>query len=413
MDRLKKNFKLLFVILITVFALTATACKNSVKVGDTYYLVQFETNGGDEIEKQSVKEGSKVIVPDEPEKEGFFFDGWYSDEALETEFDFDAPVTANITLYAKWNIKTYKVTFKTDGGTPVPDDQNIEYNKTASKPTSAPVKENCLFGGWYTSADNGVTLAAAFDFATKITSNITLYAKWIIDGYIVDFETNGGENIESQAVDSGDKVIRPDDPVKQGYFFDYWYSNPATSSVAFDFDTPITKQTTLYAKWVPAYTVTFDSRYGSSVPAQTVKAGSKVAVPTAPTREGRNFDGWYTSDDGGVTLSDTAFDFTSAITSNVILYAKWSSVGVSNFVSVIVLEGDIEVTQTEYSNYTRFETKDGSYADWYLDGVNVYSGYTIYDFYKDNVPGIYILECRRRYDINGNYYSWTAKITVE
>ena len=78
------------------------------------------------------------------------------------------------------------------------------------------------------------------------------------------------------------------------------------------------------------YTVTFNSNGGSDVEAQKVESGSKATKPTDPTKtatdkESYAFEGWYTSEDEGTTLSDTAFDFESAITADITLYAKWKA----------------------------------------------------------------------------------------
>ena len=67
------------------------------------YIVLFNSNGGSEVTSQTVLKGEKATTPTDPTKDGFDFDKWYSNEALTTEYDFDTPVTANITLYAKWN----------------------------------------------------------------------------------------------------------------------------------------------------------------------------------------------------------------------------------------------------------------------------------------------------------------------
>ncbi len=66
------------------------------------YTVTFETNGGTEIEEQTVAEGETAEKPDDPVREGFVFDGWYSDEGLTEEYDFSEPVTEDITVYARW-----------------------------------------------------------------------------------------------------------------------------------------------------------------------------------------------------------------------------------------------------------------------------------------------------------------------
>jgi uncharacterized repeat protein (TIGR02543 family) len=68
-------------------------------------------------------------------------------------------------------------------------------------------------------------------------------------------------------------------------------------------------------------TVTFNSNGGSSVPAQTVDNGYKATKPADPTKSGYTFGGWYTD-----SACTTAFDFNTAVTSDITLYAKWTAV---------------------------------------------------------------------------------------
>lgn len=80
---------------------------------------------------------------------------------------------------------------------------------------------------------------------------------------------------------------------------------------------------------VTYYTVTFNTNGGTEVASQKVESGKKASKPTNPTKETTAtetfvFDNWYTSTDGGTTLSDTAFDFGTAISSNITIYAKWN-----------------------------------------------------------------------------------------
>ena len=82
------------------------------------YTVEFNSNGGTEVESQKVQEGSKVTKPTDPTRSNYTFAGWYSDAALEDAFDFENDtITANTTLYAKWEKDTsgdvtfYTVTF--------------------------------------------------------------------------------------------------------------------------------------------------------------------------------------------------------------------------------------------------------------------------------------------------------------
>lgn len=66
------------------------------------YTISFDTDGGSEIEAVSVVEKEKLMQPTDPTKTGFEFDGWYTDSDRLTAYDFESPVTADITLYAKW-----------------------------------------------------------------------------------------------------------------------------------------------------------------------------------------------------------------------------------------------------------------------------------------------------------------------
>ena len=70
--------------------------------GSVTYTVTYKTNGGSEIKKVSVNKNAVLTQPEAPEKEGYKFDGWYTDKELTTAYDFDTKVTKSFTLYAKW-----------------------------------------------------------------------------------------------------------------------------------------------------------------------------------------------------------------------------------------------------------------------------------------------------------------------
>ena len=171
------------------------------EVGETVYTVTFDTDGGNEIDPVSVKADEKVTEPATPVKSGYKFGGWYSDAAKQNKYDFNTPVTENITLYAHWSDAVYIVTFNTDGGNkiaPVP----VKAYGTVAKPAT-PVKPDCKFGGWYSDAGK----RNEYDFSTPVTKNITLYAKWgKIEFALVDFDDAG---LAAQGViwDAGTKTL--------------------------------------------------------------------------------------------------------------------------------------------------------------------------------------------------------------
>ena len=75
------------------------------------YTIKFETNGGSSVKNQTVVKNNKVSSPVNPTKEGYVFDGWYTDKGLTKKYDFDTKVTGSLTLYAKWVEETWKNPF--------------------------------------------------------------------------------------------------------------------------------------------------------------------------------------------------------------------------------------------------------------------------------------------------------------
>ncbi len=131
--------------------------------------------------------------------------------------------------------------------------------------------------------------------------------------YTVTFDSNGGSAVESQEVTSGEYVVEPAAPIREGYTFLGWYHNKDK----WDFTHyVVTANTTLKAMWQENYTVTFDSAGGSAVESQTRLSGSLVSRPTPPTREGYTFLGWYYED------KEWNFEETP-LEANITLVANW------------------------------------------------------------------------------------------
>lgn len=146
---------------------TTTVTSTTIK-----YNVKFNSNGGTSVTSQKVDQGGVVTKPNNPTRTGYEFLDWYINDTLETKYDFDAVVNSDLTLYAKWAINTYKVSFDSKGGTEV-DEQTVEYKATVTKPED-PTKEGYTFAGWYTSS----YYSTEYDFTKNVTKDLTLYAKW-------------------------------------------------------------------------------------------------------------------------------------------------------------------------------------------------------------------------------------------
>lgn len=386
----------------------------------TTFKVTFDTNGGSAVASVDVKSGEKATKPADPTKTGYKFVGWFANSELTTAYDFNTVVTADITIYAKWEeVKPASDKYIADtakgianaipaeakdvikyllgDGTPSDKkmgckaeingteyseglyvDANLRedvdtledatkghlsafatkdgyasvkiwavYSKGEAKDVSLTLGKKALDGtksiicqsdklndaknnkvvltepslmmldipvkageeliiARNLSASTAVVLRAEFEF----------YANPLAEKFTVTFDTDGGSEVASQDVKSGEKATKPVDPTKAGYTFTGWTLN----GVAYDFDKAVTGNITLKATWVKAepktYTVTFDSKGGSPIDSQTVTEGAKATKPADPTLKGYAFTGW--------TLNDVAYDFNAAVTGNITLVATWS-----------------------------------------------------------------------------------------
>lgn len=150
--------------------------------------------------------------------------------------------------------------------------------------------------------------------------------------YTVSFDVDG--TITNQSVESGQKATQPATPTKDSYSFAGWaYQSKTSAGLDYDFSKPVTEDLTLTARWsaLPVYTVTFDS----GVSSQSVIQGNKASKPDDPTNAPHNFLGWYNG--------ENAYDFNSAVTSNVSLIAKWTQ--------TIVVEDVVKYESTSTSTY--------------------------------------------------------------
>jgi len=199
--------------------------------------------------------------PDEiPTRDGAVFSGWYTDDGKEYVFSSSTPVTNDITLHAKWVITEdtggkgggggkggkepprFTVSFETNGGSPVPEDQIVRSGNRATQPI-IPTIDGYLFDRWYEDND---TFLTSYNFSKPVTRDITLYANWVDPG-TVDFDSNGGSPVDSKEVFYGKELTElPDPPTRNGFSFVGWYTY---DGLPYDLDTLVYAKITLYARW--------------------------------------------------------------------------------------------------------------------------------------------------------------------
>lgn len=221
------------------------------------------------------------------------------------------------------SITSYSVSFF-DGDKEYTDlATKVDENGKLIRPTD-PEKEGYIFAGWYTDSE----FKEPYNFDSSVTNNLKLYAKFeesaAVETQTVTFMKDAETPFDTSVVKKGNTVGVPAKPTNDGYSFGGWYTD-VNCTTAYDFNSPVNTDITLYAKWLAKYTVSFDTDGGSTVESQTVVTGNKATKPTStPTKKGYNFVGWYTDN-----TYTTEFDFgNTIITDNTTIYAKFEDASI-------------------------------------------------------------------------------------
>lgn len=290
----------------------------------TTYHIKYTLDGGTMSgAPETYTENSADITLPQPTKAGYRFTGWTGTDLTAPTMEVTIPTGSkgDREYTANWEkIQYFTVSYR-DGGhgkSTMPADEKVEEGKYATRPTD-PTEKGWIFKGWYEKDDY---IGDVFDFEkTQITHDITLTARWA-QAFTVKFDANGhGAAPADQTVEINGKAAKPTDPTDGDYSFQGWYTT-AECSTTFDFSTPITGDTTVYAKWVKKPIVSFNANgHGTAPASQTVELNGKATKPADPTAEGYVFRGWYTT-----AACTTEFDFNTPIAADTTLYAKWDEI---------------------------------------------------------------------------------------
>ena len=233
----------------------------------------------------------------------------------------------NVTHFSEFVVEpAYTVTFNTNGGSAM-ESQTVDEGAAATRPDD-PTKTGFTFAGWYSDS----SLTAEYNFATPVTENLTLYAKWTENTtpttytVTVNGTSNGTVSANPTSVAAGEQITLTVTPAS-GYTLDTLTVTDAENhpvSVSDNrFTMPasnVTVTATFRATTPPTtYSVTFYTNGGSAVSSQSVSPNGKAMRPSPePTRTGYTFVNWYGDSD-----LTSVYDFDTAVTGNLALYAKW------------------------------------------------------------------------------------------
>lgn len=344
--------KRFYLLLMVIFLFVVVGCNNDNNEIQPF-LVSFDSNGGSLVEPQKVEKGEKISKPNDPTKNGYTFDGWYLGS---DEWSFIGYVVSNdMTLSAKWSPTTYNIIYhnvdELDNSNPT------TYNIEEEVSLKSINKVGYVFGGFYLDS-NFTNSVSKIDKGT--TGDIDLFAKFSNESYNINFDVNGGNELEnsSQVVSYNEAFMLPT-PTRSGYSFDGWFlDDEKIESLVYSY----TNDIELKAKWVANhYTISYDVNGGDSLldNTQDVVYCENYEV-IIPTRNGYTFDGWY---QGDIKIESGMYLFANDIE----LKAKWQIVEYNIIYHVDSVEDCAVYTVEDELNLSSPSKEGYSFAGWYLD----------------------------------------------
>ena len=302
------------------------------------YTVTYNANGGSGAPtSQSTNYNTSVTVSSTiPVRNGFAFAGWNT-AANGSGNDHSAGtsllVTEDSTLYAKWTINSYSISYDANGGSGAPTTAlGIQFAASTSISSTVPTRSGYTFAGWNTAANGSGTSYTSSATISMPANNIALYAQWTATIQTVAYNTNGGSTAPASATyaTAATVTVTATVPTRGGYTFLRW--NTAANGSGTDYSSSATfsmgvTNVTLYAVWLAnTYTVSYDANNGVSAPASSSAQTDATFTVSAsvPTRSGYTMVSWNTQRNGSGTHYASSATFTmpgNAVT----LYAQWAA----------------------------------------------------------------------------------------
>lgn len=271
---------------------------------------------------QTVEHGANATVVATP-KTAYNFAGWYNGSTkVSSNASYTFAVTANISLTAKFTIKTFTTTTaNSTGGTASVNKSSVEYGGSAVWTATPSTGYN--FSKW----SNGSTTNPLI--VSNITANTHITPVFVLKSYTVTWNPNGGTvDPTSTTKTHGSTLGTLPTPTRAAdaqytYTFKGWFT-ATTGGTQISASTTVTGNVTYYAQWTAtlrSYTATFNGNGGGTPSPSTITKTYGSELGTLPTcsRTGYTFLGWYTASSGGTKISST-----TKITGTVTYYAQWS-----------------------------------------------------------------------------------------
>ena len=247
------------------------------------YTLSFKTNNGTSLADISYTKTQPGTLPSGLTKEGYMFGGWFLDENFTGSKLEAVPFPAGtagqtnipVMVYAKWTPIPYTITFNTNGGS---DQDALRYTietETFKLPTRT-TKAGYTLVGWYIDED----LTKSYGEVVKGThGDFTLYAKWELAQYTIEYELYGYGNNPSDAVTcyNIEKEVKLPTPQRDNFTFVGWHKDDLLKDQALMIiPAGTTGNLKLYAEWTMGNSVQISRPANGTI---TVKSGSTEVKP--------------------------------------------------------------------------------------------------------------------------------------
>jgi len=286
------------------------------------HTVTYDAQGGTIVSSAPFDTDATITLPSSPTRDGYTFAGWFVASTGGTALgNTYSPGPANdLTIFAQWSADRHTLTYDTQGGSTV-SSANFVTDATITL-AAHPTRAGYTFSGWFVASADGTALGSTY--SPGPATDLTLYAHWSADSHTVNYDTQGGSTAPSASFLTDGTITLPANPTRTGYTFSGWFvASSGGTALGGTYSPGPATDITLYAQWsADSHTLTYDTQGGSSVPSAPFLTDATITLPSAPTRAGYTFTGWFVTTSGGTNLG--AF-YSPPLPTDLTLYAQWTA----------------------------------------------------------------------------------------
>ncbi len=233
---------------------------------------------------------------------GHSWTGWYPSAKGGTRFGDTVKLTADLKVYAQWELSKYKLSYDGNGhNSGSTADTECQYNVDCQLRSNGYDKIGHNFAGWY----NARTGGTPYGTYTKLKNNLTVYAHWNPKPYSVTYNGNtntGGSTSPTTCNYNKPCSLATNGFSKTGHSWNGWWT-AAGGGTRYPASVTITGNITAYAHWKKnSYTLTYVPSGLCNPGSKTLEYDEAYGTLCTPTMTGYTFTGWYTAETGGTRV---------------------------------------------------------------------------------------------------------------